>query len=425
MERLKAYLRPYIRPYQRSFRQGMRSARRVMLKPLRKIGCRDTSQCPPLRSIEDPETWAVVEGGQYTPLFAAETATRRIPKSPEKAVHWKIKREYSRPLPSVFKLEIPDGRIWAHYDSMSYTDSIAVISGQNSLIGGVSYEFSKAQNLGEHAIFSEYKLSPAKFLPGKTLVLANVKGEMFYHWMMEVLPKLRHYSDAEIHAFDHIVVNDFSYRFARDSFELLGLDASKVISLREHPHIKAEYMSVPSPSGKSGNPPAWVIAGLRDAFLPIIPASTAPSRKIYISRADAQVRQVSNENELLPLLEAAGFEPVQLQKMSLIEQISCFAEATHIAAPHGAGLSHLTFASPGTRVLEFFDPLYVNACFYALADICGHDYTYIIGQGKRPPEGVDLEISIAHISVEPEQMRQGLKLMQDEAVPETYKDVIQ
>jgi hypothetical protein len=82
-------------------------------------------------------------------------------------------------------------------------------------------------------------------------------------------------------------------------------------------------------------------------ILKIIPET---KKKIFISREDAKNRNIVNQNELLMALQ--GWETVTLDNLSIKEQVKIFAEATHIVAPHGAGLINLLWCDPKTKVYE-------------------------------------------------------------------------
>lgn len=85
---------------------------------------------------------------------------------------------------------------------------------------------------------------------------------------------------------------------------------------------------------------------------------TVGTRRIYLSRADASVRRVTNEPELIALLERHGFERIVPGEMPYDAQLEAFRQASDVIAPHGAGLTHLVLCPPGARVLEIFHPLY-------------------------------------------------------------------
>lgn len=75
-----------------------------------------------------------------------------------------------------------------------------------------------------------------------------------------------------------------------------------------------------------------------------------PHRKIVVLRPGAVTRRIQNSDELM--LNLKGWETVVLEKMSIREQMKTFAEASHVVAAHGAGLTNLLWCQPGTKVLE-------------------------------------------------------------------------
>ncbi|MFZ1109104.1 MAG: glycosyltransferase family 61 protein [Rhodomicrobium sp.] len=77
-------------------------------------------------------------------------------------------------------------------------------------------------------------------------------------------------------------------------------------------------------------------------------------RRIYISRNDARLRRVLNEKRLLPMLEALGVERAVLGDLPMERQVALFRQAGIVVAPHGAGLAHIAWCKPGTKVIEFF-----------------------------------------------------------------------
>ncbi len=76
-------------------------------------------------------------------------------------------------------------------------------------------------------------------------------------------------------------------------------------------------------------------------------------RRVFISRRGAKSRRIINEPEVSSYLEGHGFCTIQLEKLSLSEQIHLFQHATHVIAVHGAGLTNLMHATQST-ILELF-----------------------------------------------------------------------
>ena len=94
-------------------------------------------------------------------------------------------------------------------------------------------------------------------------------------------------------------------------------------------------------------------------------------------------RIVENEPELVALLSARGFTVVDPGTLSVADQITLFAEAECIVAPHGGALTNLAFASPGASVIELFAPDYVQGCYWKLSTcVPGLTYRYLVGTGR-------------------------------------------
>jgi len=85
-------------------------------------------------------------------------------------------------------------------------------------------------------------------------------------------------------------------------------------------------------------------------------------RKIFISRDDAKTRKLLNAEQLMLALQ--GWETVTLENLSIKEQVKCFTEASHIIAPHGAGLANLLWCGSGTKVIEIQDPKMIRKKVY-------------------------------------------------------------
>jgi hypothetical protein len=109
----------------------------------------------------------------------------------------------------------------------------------------------------------------------------------------------------------------------------------------------------------------------------------APWRKLAVLDS-APDGTLANRDELVAQAVKAGFEQVALGSMGVAEQIRLFAEATHIVAAHGAGLTNLAFCRPGTLVCELQSDGSPQAEFRHLAALRGLRYGRLVGS---PSEG--------------------------------------
>lgn len=157
--------------------------------------------------------------------------------------------------------------------------------------------------------------------------------------------------NAERSGFQQITLDYFKEKYGIDAVEPLGAgDAAHV------PYLRA---GVPSPYTPLALRPAIGMARLEDLGRFIAgdaPESGLPKR-IYISRNDAKLRRVSNEESILPVLEARGFKRVTLKGLPMARQVQYFRQAEAVIGPHGAGLAHTAWCKPGTKVIEFFPGL--------------------------------------------------------------------
>jgi capsular polysaccharide biosynthesis protein len=194
-------------------------------------------------------------------------------------------------------------------------------------------------------------------------------------------------------------------RFHRELLELFGIGADRRVDASAHPHVQADCLVVPGPPAMTEKNPPWAVAYLRERLLPTVDTS-GPRRNIYVTRgASANNRTIVNEAALLDLLAGRGFEPVDPGALSVTEQIRTFATADLIVAPHGAALTNLVFASPGSAVIELFPTGCLLPDYWRLAcGVPGLRYRYVSADGgpARQTRATtivrDIEVDLAAVS---------------------------
>ncbi len=195
-------------------------------------------------------------------------------------------------------------------------------------------------------VTSRMWLPPKQRVEGRVAVLNARYSHNYFHWLIEILPRLMPMRRAGLAA-DYYLV-DCLKPYQQSALAALGIERRQLIQ----PHCKllleADELIVPSfPSptclrefGRT------MLAGLgSDA------AVTAP-RRIFISRRKTGTRTLANEQQLEYLLHSHGFETHSLEDYPLAKQARLIHEAEIVVATHGAGLANLVFARPGTRVIE-------------------------------------------------------------------------
>lgn len=190
-------------------------------------------------------------------------------------------------------------------------------------------------------------------VPGTVISLATDGHNNFYHWLLDLLPKL--FIALAAGADGKTFFLGASTRFQKQTLELLGIPPARVLDCNAIPFLQADELIVPFLGQR--HPPNVFNAGkcrlLADVFSFLIAgqanAQNLPARFV-VSRSKTRSRRVVNEAELLARLKPLGFVPVYLEDLSLLEQITLFTRAEAIVASTGAGLVNLIHGRPGTPV---------------------------------------------------------------------------
>ncbi|NJO47155.1 MAG: DUF563 domain-containing protein [Oscillatoriales cyanobacterium RM2_1_1] len=229
-------------------------------------------------------------------------------------------------------------------------------------------------------------LPQPQIIQGTTAFLSVKWGLMYYHWIFDIIARFALLEQSiGLENIDNFVVNSTSQSYERETLELLGIPLEKVIESQTIPHIATDQLVVPSPL-KNFKHSSWSCKFLREnLLLKITCAEFNPWEKIYISRSLTSKRRVINEIEVVHSLEKYGFKKVNLEPLSVRQQICCLANARVIVAPHGGGLTSLIFCQPGTLLVEFLAATWPSECYWLLSNACNLEYYQLICDSVESP----------------------------------------
>jgi hypothetical protein len=201
-------------------------------------------------------------------------------------------------------------------------------------------------------------LPPKQRIAGRVAVLNARYSHNFFHWLIEILPRLVPLRRAGARA-DYYLV-DCLTPFQQEVLAALGVARHQLIQPHYRLLLEADELVVPSfPSPDCLREFGRTLLAALGAD-----AAVASPRRIFISRRKTGTRTLANEPQLEQLLGRLGFETHTMEDYPLAKQARLVHEAEIVVATHGAGLANLIFARPGAHVVEIVPAGRFNANCY-------------------------------------------------------------
>lgn len=400
--------------------RGMAKLCEKGLRELRLICCGIPRTLSPLRTaLRLPRSGHIhtedlsPEEGQHFVVDRPRVFSRQLPRFPEEASPPpRFLATASGTYPETGLTRLTKARLWTRYGG-------SVITNQDRLVAELSKDI---WGIHRHSAHTKLSLRAARRLPGRTLSLITPEAEKnYHHWMMDLIPRLRLVKAAGLapNEFDTILIKSAALPYQSESLRAAGIDEARIIRVGDDEMFLCDELCVPSLRDDTSCIPPEDMQFIRDLFLPK-PSGTAPSpasvesrrevpaithsRKLYLSRRDAAFRHVHNEEALVSVLEAQGFECVVLSRIPLHEQAKLFSEASLIVSPSSAALANLVFAPAGCQIIELLAPRWIVPFTWITCDNMRQTLTCLIGNGPRPsgselPQGIQDDIQIEESSL--------------------------
>jgi hypothetical protein len=216
----------------------------------------------------------------------------------------------------------------------------------------------------------EQSLAAAPCYEGSYLIFYNGNLANFYHWIAEALVCLDVLSRALGHGSNVKIVLpksiDFDVRFDhRDWLRAVGFGGHEIveaaadfIKVREAIWVDSDQIqSMPAPHVKDFQ---RRVAGL-------YAGSRGPRNKRLLVARKGLTRKFHNLEQVEASIASYGFQTVDLQGMSSVDQILLFQSAEFVIGAHGAGLSNLLFCEPGTKIIELMPSVEFRSYFWSIS----------------------------------------------------------
>ncbi len=329
---------------------------------------------PPNGFYATTKEWAVAsafEHSNYTDIHPSHLVKIVPPKTLDKEVHPVLTHWSEFESPATFVATLPECR-YCQFDGVK----TGYITQDNQLLLDVSSYI-------DYGNLSGLNFTPIHYVDGTLAVLSGNTSSIYYHWIVDSLPKLglMELSGIDLNSVDKFLVSSYS-GFHKETLDIMGIPENKIIESSKYPHVQAERMIVSSYPGIVCCPTKWATDFLRSKFLPPVTRSISEQpERIYISRGIAGNRRIINEYEVVEVLDKLGFVTIAAESMSIEKKISLMYSAKVVLTLYGGGCTNLLFCRPGTKVIEIFTPNNVGMPYYIMSHHLGLEYYYLIGDG--------------------------------------------
>ena len=212
---------------------------------------------------------------------------------------------------------------------------------------------------------------------GEVFIMTQFWGGAHFHKMLEGFPRLAPYL-AFLRANEHVLIHAAETSgYTAATLHFLGLNPERLVT--GLCRAKVVYMPQSTPCGFAHAQSTQLLSALYRERIRR-KATTTRNGLVLVQRSgtrrftragaiQAALRSVANETGLV--FELYPDQPPPSMDVSM----RTFAGAAVVVAPHGAGLSNLVYAQPGTYVVEAVcNPPHVNMCYQWTAHVLGMRY---------------------------------------------------
>lgn len=221
------------------------------------------------------------------------------------------------------------------------------------------------------------------------LYITNSNSHNFFHWTLDVLQKLEFLDQFRNELFNSklkiIIPCDHFDDYVKKSLKAFNLN----IYFQKKNEIILSNKSILLPDiAPTGNYRKEIInkLSLRMRYYWNSKYSNQKyENKIYISRKNSSRRKLVNEEEIIPILKKNGFKILDFDDLNFEKQLKYIFNSDVLLSIHGAGLTHMLWMKPRSKIMEIRAKNNINDnCYFTLASDLNHNYYYFIADKTNP-----------------------------------------
>jgi capsular polysaccharide biosynthesis protein len=221
------------------------------------------------------------------------------------------------------------------------------------------------------------------------LYLTNSNSHNFFHWSLDILQKLEFIDQFRKELINSklkiIIPCNHIDSYVKKSLKAFNLD---VYFQKQNEIILSDRSILLPDIAPTGNYRKEIIDKLSQRMRYYWHDKNSNKKyknKIYISRKNSITRKLVNEDEIIPILKRNGFNILDFDDLNFEKQLKYILNSDVLLSVHGAGLTHMLWMKPGSKVLEIRAKNNINDnCYFSLASDLNHNYYYFIADKNDP-----------------------------------------
>jgi len=209
-------------------------------------------------------------------------------------------------------------------------------------------------------------------------MLAGHNSHNFYHWHFDRLTAigLTHSAGIKPRDIDNILIDKRDTTFQTATLKAAGFKDKQIrhIGIKNSHFICDQLLMVRQHNSQGMALSRRHLDWMRRTYLPhSLKFKRTSERAISRIAIRRDTRTFTNAEYVYDKLEKHGYRIIQPEHFSYEQQVSLFVNASHIVAPHGAGLTLATYCKPSTIIHEFYADQ-IQPCFWTISSALGLNY---------------------------------------------------
>ena len=229
------------------------------------------------------------------------------------------------------------------------------------------------------------------------LHLLKEHSHNYYHWMFECMPRLIYFMQQNKHHPTEITLL-IDHDVPKQSIEMLSHYMQQheanytILLIKKGEFVVCDKLYYVTPFWYSLDNTRHLpnvhkdflvdqnaISLIRNAFKTIHPSN---NKKIYLTRRNSSIRNIINQDEIESMMANLGFQIIETNSMSFLEQRELFSETSIVVGAAGACFANTIFMPQNTTAIIISpDNILVNYyIFQQIADVANLNLVHFLGQ---------------------------------------------